>query len=76
MFGLGYVGTVSAVCLAADGHAVVRVDVNADKVAAINAGTSPIVEPGVDRLIADGHRQGTVRPPPLLRMPFKPPTYR
>ena len=61
VFGLGYVGTVSAACLSADGHAVVGVDVNADKVGAINAGTSPIVEPGVDRLIADGHRNGTLR---------------
>jgi GDP-mannose 6-dehydrogenase len=61
VFGLGYVGTVSAACLTADGHAVVGVDVNADKAAAINAGTSPIVEPGVDRLIAEGHRQGLLR---------------
>jgi len=61
VFGLGYVGTVSAACLAADGHAVVGVDVNPDKVKAINAGTSPIVEPGVDQLIAHGHRQNTLR---------------
>jgi GDP-mannose 6-dehydrogenase len=58
VFGLGYVGTVSAACLTAEGHSVVGVDVNVDKVQAINSGTSPIVEPGVDKLIADGHRQG------------------
>jgi GDP-mannose 6-dehydrogenase len=61
VFGLGYVGTVSAACLTADGHAVVGVDVNKDKVGAINDGTSPIVEPEVDRLIAEGHRQGLLR---------------
>jgi GDP-mannose 6-dehydrogenase len=61
VFGLGYVGTVSAGCLAADGHAVVGVDVNTDKVAAINAGISPIVEPGVSQLIADGYQHRTLR---------------
>jgi GDP-mannose 6-dehydrogenase len=43
VFGLGYVGSVSAASFAADGHDVIGVDVNADKVAAINAGKSPIV---------------------------------
>jgi GDP-mannose 6-dehydrogenase len=61
VFGLGYVGTVSAACLTADGHTVVGVDVSADKVGAINSGTSPIVEPGVDKLIGEGHRQGLLR---------------
>jgi GDP-mannose 6-dehydrogenase len=51
VFGLGYVGTVSAASLAADGHQVVGVDVNADKVASVNAGRSPIVEPGLDELL-------------------------
>jgi GDP-mannose 6-dehydrogenase len=52
VFGLGYVGSVSAASFAADGHEVVGVDVNADKVAAVNAGRSPIVEPGLDDLLA------------------------
>jgi GDP-mannose 6-dehydrogenase len=52
VFGLGYVGSVSAASFAADGHDVVGVDVNAQKVAAINAGTSPIVEPGLDQLLS------------------------
>ena len=61
VFGLGYVGTVSEACLTADGHDGVGVDANADKATAINAGTSPIVEPGVDRLIAEGHWQSLLR---------------
>lgn len=51
VFGLGYVGCVTAACLASQGHKVVGVDVNADKVLAINNGQSPIMEPGLDRLI-------------------------
>jgi GDP-mannose 6-dehydrogenase len=52
VFGLGYVGSVSAASFAADGHTVIGVDVNADKVASVNAGRSPIVEPGLDELLA------------------------
>ena len=54
VFGLGYVGTVSAASFAAEGHEVIGVDVNADKVAAINAGCSPIVEPGLEDLVRQG----------------------
>ncbi len=52
VFGLGYVGCVSAASFAADGHEVVGVDVNPDKVAAVNRGSSPVVEPGLDELLA------------------------
>src|SRR5438477_1911952 len=61
VFGLGYVGSVSAASFAADGHVVVGVDVNADKVAAINAGRSPIVEPGLDDLLARNAAEGRLR---------------
>jgi GDP-mannose 6-dehydrogenase len=61
VFGLGYVGSVSGAALAADGHAVVGVDVNADKVAMVNAGRSPIVEPGLDELIARTVSEGRLR---------------
>jgi GDP-mannose 6-dehydrogenase len=61
VFGLGYVGSVSAASFAADGHDVIGVDVNAGKVAAINAGTSPIVEPGLDELLASAAAQGRLR---------------
>lgn len=61
VFGLGYVGTVTAACLAQDGHEVIGVDVNPDKVAAIARGASPIVEPGLDKLLAAGVRAGKIR---------------
>ena len=61
VFGLGYVGSVSAASFAADGHHVVGVDVNAEKVAAINAGRSPIVEPGLEDVLARTLAQGRLR---------------
>lgn len=61
VFGLGYVGSVSAAMLAEDGHDVVGVDLNADKVAAINAGSSPIVEPGLPEALAKAVAAGRLR---------------
>jgi GDP-mannose 6-dehydrogenase len=61
VFGLGYVGTVSAASFAADGHQVVGVDVNEGKVRAINEGRSPIVEPGLGELLTDVVRRGQLR---------------
>jgi GDP-mannose 6-dehydrogenase len=52
VFGLGYVGTVSAACLADIGHEVVGMDINATKAGIINSGHSPIVEEKIDELIS------------------------
>ena len=61
VFGLGYVGTVTAACLARDGHTVIGVDVNPQKVAEINAGRSPIIEPDLPALIAEAVQVGSLR---------------
>jgi GDP-mannose 6-dehydrogenase len=61
VFGLGYVGCVSAGAFAADGHDVVGVDVNRDKVDAVNGGRSPIVEPGLDEVLARAAADGRLR---------------
>ncbi len=61
VFGLGYVGTVSAACLAANGHDVWGVDPDEMKVAAISAGQSPVVEPGLQDLVAHAVAAGTLR---------------
>jgi GDP-mannose 6-dehydrogenase len=61
VFGLGYVGCVTAACLARAGHRVVGVDVNPEKVAMINTGASPIVEPGLGDLIASVVASGHLR---------------
>lgn len=61
VFGLGYVGCVSAACLADVGHTVTGVDVSADKVAKVNAGVSPIVEPGIGEVVARAAGDGRLR---------------
>jgi GDP-mannose 6-dehydrogenase len=61
IFGLGYVGSVTAACLADAGHEVVGVDVSPVKVAAIADGRSPIVEEGLDELMAQGVAAGRLR---------------
>jgi len=60
IFGLGYVGSVNAACLARDGHTVVGVDVNPDKVARMSRGESPVTEAGLDELLAAGVRAGRI----------------
>jgi GDP-mannose 6-dehydrogenase len=58
VFGLGYVGTVTAACLAHKGHKVIGVDLNRTKIEAMQSGRSPIVELGVTDLISKGHADG------------------
>ena len=56
--GLGYVGTVSAACLACKGHFVWGVDINHDKIRIINDGDSPIVENGLADKVAEARLAG------------------
>ena len=61
IFGIGYVGCVSAACFAHAGHDVIGVDVNPTKVGIINNGKSPIVEPQMNELIHDVVKSGKLR---------------
>ena len=60
IFGLGYVGFTAACCIAHDGHHVVGIDVSTRKVAAIRAGTAPIVEPEVAGMLQAGRAAGLI----------------
>ena len=51
IFGLGYVGAVTAGCLARQGHSIIGVDIQAQKVESFNRGLPPIIEPGLTELL-------------------------
>ena len=61
VLGLGYVGAVSAGCLAHDGHEVIGVDPERSKVDLINAGRSPIIEKDIGGIIAEQVAAGRLR---------------
>ena len=61
VFGLGYVGSISAACLARAGHEVWGVDINAEKVALINRGEAPVLESGLPELMAELRAAGRIR---------------
>lgn len=61
VFGLGYVGCVSAACFAREGHEVWGVDVSLNKIEIINQGNSPIVEPGIGEIIKEAVSAGRLR---------------
>ena len=58
IFGLGYVGAVSAACLARDGHDVIGVDVDQRKLEMLRDGRSPIVEEGIQELTKEAVSSG------------------
>jgi GDP-mannose 6-dehydrogenase len=61
VWGLGYVGTVSAACLANDGHNVIGIDINSLKVNTINDGKTPIREKYLDNIIKLATSTGQLR---------------
>jgi len=61
IFGLGYVGSVTAACLASRGHDITGIDVQSEKVAQINSGKAPISEPDLDALIHEQVEAGRLR---------------
>jgi len=61
VFGLGYVGAVATAALARDGHDIVGVDPNLTKVEMVDAGVSPVIEEGLDALMAEGVAAGRIR---------------
>ena len=61
IFGLGYVGAVTAGCLTERGHSIIGADVQEAKVKAFDAGISPIIEPELDALLQQAKRDGRLR---------------
>ena len=66
MLGLGYVGSVTAACLAHLGHSVIGVDRDAHKVKSIECGKAPFYEPGLAELIEEGRANGRLTATTLL----------
>ncbi len=58
VFGLGYVGCVTAACLARDGHRVTGVEIDREKLRLLKSGRPPITEPGLDALLRRALRSG------------------
>jgi len=61
IFGLGYVGAVTAGCLTEQGHQVIGVDIHPQKVTDFNHGQPPILEPGLEVLLGQAHRKKLLR---------------
>ena len=61
VFGVGYVGCVSAACLAREGHEVIGVDVDPFKVSSINGGRAPFLETGLNELLTEMVAAGRLR---------------
>jgi len=61
IFGLGYVGCVSLGCLAQNGHDVIGVDIQEEKVDLINKGLATIVENEIDKIISTQQQNGKIR---------------
>jgi len=60
IFGLGYVGCVSMGCLAKNGHKVIGVDINKNKIDLINSGRPTIIEDGIKEIISEAHAKGRI----------------
>jgi GDP-mannose 6-dehydrogenase len=56
LFGLGYVGSVSAACFAHMGHKVTGVDISKTKVEMLDSGRTPIIEARMEELVAEAHK--------------------
>ena len=61
VFGMGYVGSVTAACLAQQGQDVSGIDLDSGKVALINSSQSPIMEPGLDQAMQAAIAAGRLR---------------
>ena len=61
VFGLGYVGTICAGCLAREGHEVIGVDISRPKAEMINAGRTPIIEAEIGEIISGAIEQRRLR---------------
>jgi GDP-mannose 6-dehydrogenase len=75
VFGMGYVGSITAACFASKGHHVIGVDVNPDKIELLRRGEPTVAEPGLRDLVSAAFEKGNSASPTWWTMRLAAPIF-